>query len=332
MPGADPNVTIIILTKNGEGYLNEVLARVFAQKIDYPFEVIAIDSGSTDATLSKLARYPIRVERIPAEQFNHGETRNLGAQIARGEFIVFLTQDATPANDQWLQHLITPMQTDTCIAAVCSRQLPRQECNPVVAGHLATTYPLCSTKEEIKHFPPGKRDQQIFRRCITLSNVSAAYRKTTLLRFPFPRTNFAEDAAWEFAALRRGDATMFQPQSVVLHSHTYTMLEWLRRSYVHAWALQQIFSSSATVDGNPWGNLLHNIRTATQNDWRNLDKKNIHGIQRVRWLGYGILWHGAAMVGAVLGARGVKNPTFLHRTLAVPPHQSKKNPKRMAIK
>ena len=47
MPGADPNVTIIILTKNGEGYLNEVLARLFAQKIYYHISIQKILHNST---------------------------------------------------------------------------------------------------------------------------------------------------------------------------------------------------------------------------------------------------------------------------------------------
>jgi hypothetical protein len=40
---------------------------------------------------------------------DHGGTRNLGAKQARGEILVFLTQDATPADDLWLENLVAPI-------------------------------------------------------------------------------------------------------------------------------------------------------------------------------------------------------------------------------
>jgi rhamnosyltransferase len=88
-------ISIIVLTKNGGALLDEVLKRVFAQEIEERFEVIAIDSGSTDSTKEILAQFPVSVEEIPPVTFNHGETRNLGARLSKGEYLVYLTQDAT---------------------------------------------------------------------------------------------------------------------------------------------------------------------------------------------------------------------------------------------
>lgn len=323
--------SIVIVTHNGGRYLDEVLQRISQQSGADPFEVVAIDSGSTDATLAMLSRYNVRVTKISHEQFNHGETRNLGARLARGEFVVFLTQDATPVNEHWLYHLISPMQEHPGVTAVCSRQVPRKNCNPVVAGHLESSYPLCATEKETKYFPTGTLDRQTLRRCITLSNVSAAYRTATLRRYPFPKTDFAEDAAWEFCALQRGEATMFQPQSVVLHSHAYPIAVWLRRCYLHAWAMQQIFSRADPthpVFSPPRG---QTIRSTIRQDWINLEKRNIRGVQRLRWLSYGVMWHGAAMVGAKLGARGEKNPAFLHRLLSYRQHLGKAEEERNAV-
>ncbi|MDD5109699.1 MAG: glycosyltransferase [Patescibacteria group bacterium] len=325
-----PTATIVLLTKNGARYLKEVLAQIFAQRSDFPFECIAIDSGSTDATLAILARYPVRVERISTEKFNHGETRNFGARLARGEFIVFLTQDATPENAQWLYRLVSPMQQNQEITAVCSRQIPRETCNPVVAGHLESSYPLCANAEEIKHFSAGTVDRQTLRRCITLSNVSAAYRTATLRRNPFPKTDFAEDAAWECSALRRGETTLFQPQSVVIHSHAYSLGGWLRRCYLHAWAMQQIYFLTDSAHPVSASHRKRSIHSTIKNDWINLGKRNFRGVRRLGWVLYGVAWHGTAMLGTALGARGENNLGLVHRLLSRRQHLWKTEPEKNA--
>src|SRR4030043_2343566 len=114
-------ISIILLTKNGDIYLEEVLRKVFAQEIEETFEVIAIDSGSIDHTREILAKFPIRVEEIPPSTFNHGETRNLGARLAKGEYLVYLTQDATPLNEEWLEGLVYPLKEDAFLAGAFLR-------------------------------------------------------------------------------------------------------------------------------------------------------------------------------------------------------------------
>lgn len=58
-------ITIILLTKNGERYLEEVMEGIFAQRVALPFEVLAIDSGSRDRSKEILNRYPVRLVEIP---------------------------------------------------------------------------------------------------------------------------------------------------------------------------------------------------------------------------------------------------------------------------
>ncbi len=77
-------ISIILLVKNGGAYLEEVLKGVFSQKVEEEFEVVAIDSGSTDNSKRYLSRFPVRVKEIPPATFNHGETRNLGARLSQG--------------------------------------------------------------------------------------------------------------------------------------------------------------------------------------------------------------------------------------------------------
>src|SRR5713226_2358757 len=99
--------SIVIPTKNGAQDIGNCVEAVYSQKGVAPFEVIVIDSGSTDATLEIARRYPVRIEQIPAETFHHARTRNFAASIAKGEFLVFLSQDAIPASDAWLGAMIS---------------------------------------------------------------------------------------------------------------------------------------------------------------------------------------------------------------------------------
>lgn len=295
--------TIIILTKNGERYLDEVLTHVVAQKTDYPYEVIAIDSGSTDATLAILARHPVRVERIAAEQFNHGETRNLGARLARGKFVVYLTQDATPANDRWLHHLVEPLEHNPALCAVFSRHRPRPGCQPVLACHLERVSPLGATEPKVKHLPAGGTTVDL-PSYISLSNTSACYVRDLLLQFPFKAVTFAEDAQWELAMLRKGYATLFQPQSMVHHCHDFSLLEQLRQSFDRGRAWEIMFRTHCLAGRCQNNSTRKKILTTLRSNWVYLTKHNgMHLIPRVLWFGYSILWDGATMIGQRLGAQ-----------------------------
>lgn len=75
-----PVVSIILLVKNGDRYLAEILDAVFSQESDHKIEVVVIDSGSMDDSLDILSNYIVQLVQIPPEEFNHGETRNLGGK------------------------------------------------------------------------------------------------------------------------------------------------------------------------------------------------------------------------------------------------------------
>ena len=79
---------VVIPAKNAISILPRVLSQVVSQKTEWPYEVIVIDSGSTDGTVEYLRKLDtIRLIEIPSGEFGHGKTRNLGVQAADAEFL-----------------------------------------------------------------------------------------------------------------------------------------------------------------------------------------------------------------------------------------------------
>ena len=99
-------VSIIILTKNARNQFRDVLKAIFSQNTKYKFEVIVVDSGSTDETLKIAKEFDTKLFQIPPEEFGHGKTRNYGAKLAKGKFLIYLTQDAIPSETNWLDQLL----------------------------------------------------------------------------------------------------------------------------------------------------------------------------------------------------------------------------------
>ena len=116
---SNPVVTVVIPVYNGGSMLKAVVESCLKQDLDEEFEMLLIDSSSNDGCLEALPQDErIRLHRIRKEDFGHGRTRNLGVELARGEYVAFITQDAIPANRMWLMNLIAPLQNDPGVAGV----------------------------------------------------------------------------------------------------------------------------------------------------------------------------------------------------------------------
>jgi len=248
-------VTVIILTKNAEAYLEDTLPAIFNQETDFDFEVLVIDSGSKDRTLEMLAAYPLKVMCIPSETFNHGETRNLAVREAnpQSDTIVLLSQDAMPCNSSWLQNLILPFREDAQVAGVFSRHVPREDASASVVRQLATGIQCGGEQRLDKRIPERMEEFQKNRFWYNFfSNTSSAIKREVWRDVPFEKVDFAEDALWADTVIRNGHTIVFEPQSVVIHSHSYSILEQFRQNVDHAYAMQQLFQPEEYKRNNYW--------------------------------------------------------------------------------
>ena len=86
------------------------LSAIFQQDIDLPFEVIVIDSGSTDRTLDIVRRHAVRLYEIEAREFSYGRALNLGAKLAEGRYLINLSAHCIPTSDRWITNLVKDLR------------------------------------------------------------------------------------------------------------------------------------------------------------------------------------------------------------------------------
>lgn len=229
-------VSIIILTKNGERYFDSLLEGLYCQQGIDRAEVIVIDSGSLDNTLRIVEDFPaIRLVEIPAHEFGHGKTRNLGARLAQGEYLVYLPQDAVPMGTEWLANLLRPFD-NAAVAGVFGRQVARADASPMERFFLSRTY---HERPEVRELSEGEAAS--LARCF-FSTVSGAIRASIWARQAFREDIImSEDQAWAAEVMRAGHSIAYQPNAAVLHSHQYGIADVFRRNFDSGYSIWQIF-------------------------------------------------------------------------------------------
>jgi glycosyltransferase involved in cell wall biosynthesis len=224
---------VVIPVKNGGRMMSRCLDAVFGQRYEPGFEVVVVDSGSTDGTLEVLGRYPVRLFTIPPEEFSHGGTRNYGASVARGEFIVFITADAIPIGECWLSDLVAPFDLDPDIVGCFGRHVAHDGADPVDAWNMDRHF--ANFGPDLRVFRLDAEHEEEHRRLTWMydffSDNNSALRRSVWERHPLPVVDMAEDQHWVRMVMRLGYAKAYVPGAVVAHSHSCTPWQWVRYWY-----------------------------------------------------------------------------------------------------
>ena len=223
-------VSIVIPTLNGGAALGQTLAAIAGQKTERLFEVICVDSGSTEEDLARMRTFGVRngvhsglrIHGIRKEDFNHGLTRDLGASLARGEFLVFLNQDAVPHGTSWLDELLEPFGDDPQVAAVqgAMREFPRD------SGVRRFFWDSCGER----FYFTRESTRWIARyQGVGFSTVNAALRRSVWEEIPFGWAPTMEDKKWQRAALEADLHIVMADGALVHHTHDYNLRSLGRR-------------------------------------------------------------------------------------------------------
>jgi rhamnosyltransferase len=216
--------SVVIPTLNAGRQLRKLLMALQAQTI--PCEIIIIDSASSDDTRPIAEHFGVRIIGIRREEFEHGRSRTVAAEMSKGDIVVYLTQDALPIDEHALERLIKPL-ADEKVGAAFGRQVPTAESTAFGAHLRLFNYPEQSAVRSLsdKHRYGVKTP--------FLSNSFAAYKKKTLTEIGGFQENLimGEDICAGARLLLAGYKIAYVSDAVVLHSHNYTVFQEFRRYF-----------------------------------------------------------------------------------------------------
>jgi rhamnosyltransferase len=308
-------VTVAIPTLNGGGALGKTLAAVVSQQLPEgrELELLICDSGSRDGTVALARRHGAAVIEVPRHQFSHGGTRNLLMERSHGEHVAFLTQDATPAHERWLERVLAGFGVAADVALAFGPYLPDPGATPMVARELVEWFASFSPdgSPRIDRLEPSERDlpaRALLGPRAFFSDANGCIARAAWESVPFRPVAYAEDHVLALDMLRAGYAKVFLPQAAVIHSHEYSTFGWLQRSFDEARALREVYGwtepiGMQTIASKLWGLVGADRRFAAD--------------VRPRFLVASALHHGARMCGAALGGRSDRLPNALVRRLSL---------------
>jgi len=307
----DPLVTIVLLTWNGGSSLRELVGVIARQQADFEFEIVAVDSGSTDGTAEWLEQAPsvARVTRIAAHQFNHGTTRNLGIDQARGELVVLIVQDALPTSDDWLARLVAPLRRDPRVAGAFCRQRPRPDARAITVSYLegwAGTSPeprsvFFDDAHALAALPPGAQLQ-----ACTFDNVCSCLRRSVWQQIPFRATVIAEDLEWAQRALQAGHSLEYVADAAVVHSHDRSAGYELARTYLLHHRLFELFGLRTIPRARDLARAIAGSATRHLRCEQTARAAGQGAAGRWRALGLAVAWPLGQYLGGLSAAKGYK--------------------------
>lgn len=191
-----------------------------------PREILIVDSSSQDGAADLARRAGCDVEVIPRSQFGHGRTRNRAAARARGEILVFMSQDAMPADDRFLSALTEPLR-DGRAAAAYARQVAPTDASPSEVFLRQANY------ADSSHVRTAADVKTMGIRALMLSNVASAVRREAFEA----AGGFADDVIMNEDMLLCADllasglSVAYQAEAVVTHGHSYSLKDSFGRYF-----------------------------------------------------------------------------------------------------
>lgn len=219
-------VTVIIPTYKPGASFRRLMKKLSTQT--YPIEKIIIMNTEKqywkDALIQDVRQ--AEVHHITKAEFDHGKTRAMGAAMAKSDILVYFTQDAVPADDLVVEHLVQAFQ-DESVGAAYGRQLPNPDCKFIEAYTRGFNYPKNSSVKRKSDLP------KLGIKTYFCSNVCSAYRKSVYEKMGgfITRTIFNEDMIMAAHMVQEGYGIAYQADAKVFHSHNYSYTQQFRRNF-----------------------------------------------------------------------------------------------------
>lgn len=242
-------ISVIIPTLNAEIYMKPLLDTLNKQTL-LPDEIIIVDSESEDNTIDICKKYVnVRVIPVLRKNFDHGATRDMAFRQCKGDIVVFMTQDAKPADEYFLENLINYLKSDDELAVVSGRQVAKEDAK--LPQRLVSEFNY-KTESNVRS---SKDIQRYGIKTYYCTDTCAAYRRDIYLKlggFEYPlKTN--EDMFFAAKAVNNGYKVGYAANAMVLHSHNFTLKQQYKRNYDLGYELEKHKDLLGNISAVPEG-------------------------------------------------------------------------------
>ena len=312
-------VTVAIPVLNGAALLDEVLAAVRTQRVDGEIDLLVVDSGSTDGSIEIARRFDARLVEIPKSEYSHGGTRNLITELAQGDHVAFLTQDATPAHEDWLAALLDGFAEAPDVAAVFGPHLARADAPHMIARELQEHFETWGggTEIDVQRLDRDAEGLAEYRanpgRFTFLSSVNCCLARWAWQAMPYRDAPYAEDQLLGRELLEAGYAKVFTPRAEVFHSHRFPPITFMRRYFDEYRGLREVLGHREAADPRT---VFGSVRRLVAADRAWLAARGAHGwkLRAATWSS----WRHYLLrsLGAILGSRANRLPPWTRGLLS----------------
>lgn len=231
--------TVFIPVYNGEhDHLEETLTALYQQETDFSWDVLITDSGSKDNSVAIIERFAaqhgnLKLIHLDKSEYSHGGTRQMAAEVSEGEIMVYLSQDAVPANPHWLAEMVAPFALNDKIVAVLGRQEPRQICFPAMKYDIRAVFNEQGSSDAITLWTRTNPDQlgHYTKESFYSDVCSAAPREFLVNTIGYRPVRYSEDYEYGKDVLDAGYIKAYNGKAVVEHSNDVLLSEYKKRIF-----------------------------------------------------------------------------------------------------
>src|SRR6476469_7587330 len=219
------NCSIVIRAFNEEKHIGRLLDGIRQQTLK-DVEIILVDSGSTDGTISVAQSFAARIVRISSSEFTFGRSLNLGIQATTRELIVIASAHVYPVYPDWIAALLNPFQNENVALTYGKQRGPE-------------TAQFSEQQIYYQWYPDVSMPRQSTAFC---NNANAAIRKSLWQQNPYDETlTGLEDLAWGKWVKEQGYDIAYVAEAEIIHVHTETPERIFNRYRREAMAFKRIF-------------------------------------------------------------------------------------------
>lgn len=261
----DAKVSVVIPTLNAGLEFSWMLRKLRAQRGVREIEIVIVDSGSKDQTVQFSRDAGAKVIEILPSEFSHSYARNLGADNATGDYVLFMVQDAYPIGDQWMHGMLRFLQDhaqDKLMAVSCA-EFSRSDSDMMYDSMINTHYKFLGCLEYDRIGQWRGDDHMALRSHGQLSDVSCLISRDCFQKYRY-RGDYAEDLDLGIRLIKDGFHVAMLASVKVVHSHNRAAYYYLKRSFVDVIFLVGLFDDFSYAHCSSLPGLLAGVQsTAT---------------------------------------------------------------------